>query len=143
MQMQSRGGRAQPDTPFLAAIAAEGIEVRASGIAGAGLGVFAKTRLPRKTTLAYYRGEDLSQEQYDARYPSGTLAQYVLQLSQDVFVDARDPSLSNWTRYINDPKGSEKRRANVQFTQSGGLRTLRSIAPGEELLVSYGPYYFV
>lgn len=120
-----------------------GIEVRASSIAGAGLGVFATKLLPRKAVLGRYCGEHLTQQQYDARYPDGELGEYVLQVSKNLYVDARDPALSNWPRYINDPRGSSARRANVEFTRSGSVRTLRDILAGEEILVDYGPYYFI
>lgn len=123
--------------------AGSGIEVRTSSIQGAGLGVFATTLLPRRAVLGRYCGEHLTQQQYDERYPDGELGQYVLQISKNLYVDARDAAQSNWPRYINDPRGSSARRANVEFIRDGSVRTLRAILPGEEILVDYGPYYFI
>lgn len=127
------------DTPFQQHVAARCVSIRPSDIVGAGLGVFAATALPPHRILGYYRGEQLTLEQYDERYPHGALAAYVLQTGLTTFLDARDET--HWTRFINDCRGSGMAN-NVEFTARGGVRTRRRILAGEELYVNYGPEYF-
>jgi SET domain-containing protein len=119
-----------------------GVVIRA---ATHGKGAFATRPIPAWRALGSYGGELLTQAQYDARYPDGD-AQYVLQLAADVYRDAVDPAQSNWLRYLNDPRGlfkasGARATANCQYERGGVVRTTRRIAPGEELLVSYGRYY--
>ena len=133
----------RPDSALQARVAREGIEVRASTIPGAGQGVFATMRLPANRVIGLYRGEIITMQEFDARYPNGELGEYVLQISRDTFIDARDPARGNWTRYVNDGHLADGRNlCNLSFTARSGLRTKRPIEVGEELFVSYGPHYF-
>lgn len=129
------------DNPFQTWVASKGIEIRASGVLGAGRGAFALAALPPNTIIGLYRGETLTPEQYDAKYPHGALASFVLQTGLRRFIDASNEAQANWTRYINDCRGSGLSN-NVEFTVRGGVRTKRRIRAGEELLVDYGPEYF-
>lgn len=106
-----------------------------------GCGVFALTALPRGAALGRYVGETLTRAQLDARYAAhGRTPTYVLQLGRDSFIDARDPTKSNWTRFLNDPRGTGK-RANVRVGARGSVKTCRAVKAGEELLFSYGRQY--
>jgi hypothetical protein len=133
----------RPDSELQVRVAQQGVEVRASTIPGAGQGVFATMRLPANRVIGLYRGETITPQEFDARYPQGTLGEYVLQISRDRFIDARDPAHGNWTRYVNDGHLADGRNlCNLSFTPRAGLRTKRPIEIGEELFVSYGPHYF-
>ena len=60
---------------------------------------------------------------------------YGMELSKNVFVDAEDSQKSNWTRYINSPFTSLKKRANCKFVKrrifGGGLESFESFESKE------------
>ena len=62
------------------------------------------------------------------------------------FVDAKDPSRSNWVRWVNDGEASEdpaKRVPNnLTLLLDGGVITKSVIAPGQEMLAAYGDQYW-
>lgn len=115
------------------------VEVKPSGVAGAGLGAFALTFLPRYTWLGEYEGEVVPLDGADEVtyawnvYRGGELVYYV---------DAFSMTLSNWLRYINCPRHvSEK---NVEVATCYGrvyYYTSRDVLPGTELLIYYGDDY--
>jgi hypothetical protein len=127
---------AYADTPFMEAVEARGVAIRTSAIPNAGLGVFAREPLPAHRMLAWYRGEVLSKKQFEARYPGDAVGTYVLKACRGIWVDASDPRYSNWASRLNDVRGTGK-TPNCELTAKGGLRTLRRIATGEELLLRY------
>ena len=132
----------RPDSALQARVAQRGIAIRPSTIPGAGQGAFALETLPANRLVGRYRGEVIDAQEFDRRYPAQTLGEYVLQVGKNTFIDARDPELSNWTRYVNDGHTQGQNLCNVRFTVRAGLKTKRVIHAGEELLVSYGPSYF-
>jgi hypothetical protein len=69
-----------------------------------GQGAFAATAIAAGTWLGEYSGELLSQQQLDARYDSGSVrTEYVFEagVGSEVYIDARDPQLSSWHRFVN------------------------------------------
>lgn len=113
------------------------LEVRRSKIPNAGKGLFATRELSKGTLLGYYTGEVVREFQLRIRYGK-TQPQYVLQLYEDLYVDASNEKESNKLfRFINDPRGSGK-KPNCEYTANGGLVTLKKITQNEELLASYG-----
>ncbi len=115
-------------------------------VPGFGKGVLATKVLKPKTRLGTYTGEVLTQAEFRARYPNPRSAQYVLGVSANKYVDGSDPAKSSWHRYINSPyhrhdAAGKPLRANVRFGRGGAMQTTRTVQPGEELLVSYGPGY--
>jgi SET domain-containing protein len=117
------------------------VEIRPSTLAGAGQGVFALQTLRKNHILFAYRGERLTRSELQARYRNREdECRYVLQLSNNVFVDAIDPSTGNESRYINH-QPSSKRTCNCMFTLRGNVKTLRTIQTGEELFANYGALY--
>lgn len=129
-----------PDSLELQWFAAHGVEVRPSTIPGAGRGAFACVDIPSNRVIGRYRGRLLTEAEFDARY-AGTPGGYVLQVGRDRYVDASDPAFSNWTAMINDVRGAGA-RANVIFTAAASIKTVRHINPGDEILVSYGKFYW-
>lgn len=125
-----------------------------------GFGVFAMRELPGGTFLARYTGEILSLEDaYAATARGDSSGEYFAELTlgrtgaESFVVDAEDESTSNWPRYINH----SQRLANcknvelrmpllnslpVRVPLGLYVKTLRTIAAGEELLVDYGDSYW-
>ena len=121
------------------------LEVRPSTIPGisrdARYGVFATKRLNKGSVVATYRGEAIDAAEYAVRYPDDR-PRYVLGLGRGRYLDASDPRRAGVARFINDP--GPGRKPNVAIVTSRGkrlVRTLRTVLPGEELLVDYGPKY--
>ena len=76
------------------------VEIRDTGTAK-GLGVFATTDLEEQAYIGEYTGEVLTAAAYAQRYPRAD-AQYVFQVNEDYFIDARDPERSPGpVRYTN------------------------------------------
>ena len=116
----------------------EFVEVRSSPIDG--LGVFARRIIAKGTLLGMYEGEVLSAEEFAKRYPLDD-SKYVLDIGGNTFIDAVDPQKSNFSRYINSPRGTRK-KPNVSFVDNGKILSLKKIEKDEEILVSYGSTYY-
>jgi SET domain-containing protein len=70
-----------------------------------GLGLFATTDIPAGAMIGHYAGELLTARDYVKRYPLGDSV-YTFQMNNGqrrdlLYQDARDPALSNLTRFIN------------------------------------------
>lgn len=117
-------------------------EIRESTIPGAGLGVFARTAWVKGALMGHYEGENLTQAEFTARYPHGASG-YVYRVHANLSIDARDPALSNFARYINSPAktSSPRRSANTKFGNKAELRAKTNIRVGDELLIGYGDSY--
>ena len=125
----------------LVGLTPEEYTIATSTIPNAGNGAFANIYLPKGTVLGYYKGKRLTLAQYERLADDS----YVWELSSPygpVYVDGKNPKLSNWLRFLND---SRDRRINVEPYQSRGniyYRTIKHIKPGEEMFISYGDYYW-
>jgi hypothetical protein len=115
--------------------------IKTSTIPNAGNGAFANIFIPKRTTLGYYKGKRLNSQQYDRLRDQS----YVWELSSrsgPIYVDGKNPKISNWLRFLND---SRDRRVNVEPYQYRGniyYRTTKNIKPGEEMFISYGDSYW-
>ncbi len=115
----------------------------------AGMGLYAARKYRRGEKIMEYTGELLSREEYDARYGE-QLGRYVLEISKQRYIDARDAAKSGPARYVNDCRRADKNRGackanNVQARTHGKRAFLyaeRSIAPGDELFWNYGRSYW-
>ena len=123
------------------------VAVRHTGSPSKGHGVFALSPLPANTWVGDYVGEVLTQEAYLKRYPKED-AEYVLQANEDYNVDAADPTVSSFTRYLNHAPAPE---ANVFFEivkvrrqreKRVAFYTAREVEAGEELCFDYGRTYW-
>ncbi|KAL3798084.1 hypothetical protein ACHAW5_006009 [Stephanodiscus triporus] len=129
------------------------LKVAPSTIKGAGNGLFAVAPIPKEAILCHYTG-------YRHHYQSqkrlkGKARAYVLKLQNgwpkydrrnDGFVDAFSTK-DVLARFINDPRLEERCNVTFKHIQEPGIWhcpvvSLRDIAAGEELLISYGPRYW-
>ena len=119
----------------------EDYTIKTSTIPNAGNGAFTNVFLPKGSVLGAYKGKKLSKSAYERLADDS----YVWELSSrhgPVYMDGKDPKLSNWLRFLND---SRDRRINVepyQYRQKIYYRTIRSVKPEQELFVSYGDHYW-
>ena len=102
-----------------------------------GHGVFAVRHIPPSTFISEYAGELLHVCPRDRTY---VMCVTVDERTHDyMYIDARDPTTANFTRYLNDPGPS--RRANCEFRQNDLCVEVwtrsQSIMEGEELTVKY------
>ncbi len=117
------------------------LEVRASRIAGAGLGLFATTDIAAHSVICEYTGSELTLVEVaflqDSTYLMGGLG-------LTCHVDAREhPHVLS--RYIND--GGSAETQNARFIQMPSRRracvqATRAIRKGEEIYASYGTCYW-
>ena len=117
-------------------------EVRASGQAGAGMGLFMLEEAKKGDRVAVYAGELIDKEEADKRD-----SEYIMQIKEDVFLDAKDvlgrkgrfichagpgttsnAKISAIRRVITDPKTKKP---------CVSILARKTIAPGAEILISY------
>ena len=136
--------------------AARVLEIKPSSIPGSGNGVFAKEFLAKGTPLGHYAGESINKAEMEKRY-GDSVAPYGLTVTcystescgkkpkshanHTIYIDASDPSKSNWARFINDGPHS-KIDANVIFCPRGQVVVSKNIPKGHELFVDYGEEYW-
>ena len=119
---------------------AAALEVRASRINGAGLGLFATTDIAAHTVLCEYTGAELTLAEV-AAIDDYT---YVGHIGLMCYIDAREhPDVL--ARYIND--GGDESAQNVRFVALPSRRracalATRDIRKGEEIYASYGASYW-
>lgn len=139
---RARGGRCKSKTAkgqycWVHLKQQEGLRVKQSGLGRkVGMGLFAERNFGLNETVALYTG--------DWAHPDSGGA-YALQVTRWQVIDAARTNAAPG-RWANDPRGSD-RRANARFgwnprTRVAKLVTLRPIAAGEEVLVSYGREYW-
>ncbi|KAJ8389742.1 hypothetical protein AAFF_G00114480 [Aldrovandia affinis] len=117
-----------------------GLEVRASGIPGAGLGVFNRDqRLPVGVHFGPYEGELTDKDEATGSGYSWMIYRSKCRVD---YIDARRETHSNWMRYVNCARSEEEQNI-VAFQYRGSIlyRCLKPILPGHELLVWYGEEY--
>lgn len=111
---------------------------------GKGLGVFARQAIPSGMFLGHYVGVRVSNET-DGDYVLSAEGydqdgRYVSEFS----IDAADKSRSNWTRYLNSVNADEVKNCDwyIDIGRTIGIKTIRPISAGEELLLDYGNEFF-
>uniref|UniRef100_A0A3P8XLZ3 SET domain-containing protein n=1 Tax=Esox lucius TaxID=8010 RepID=A0A3P8XLZ3_ESOLU len=117
-----------------------GLEIKTSGIPGAGLGVFNQgDTVAVGTHYGPYEGENTEKDQ--AMESGYSWVIYKNRLLDD-YIDAKRETYSNWMRYVNCARNEEEQNL-VAFQYRGGIlyRCCKPIAVGDELLVWYGEEY--
>ncbi|KAK6980406.1 histone-lysine N-methyltransferase PRDM9-like isoform X1 [Biomphalaria glabrata] len=118
----------------------EGLIIKQSKIPNAGLGVFATQLFPSRTRFGPYLGK-IEKYEEDA-HESGYSWQVYKDSNTSHFVNASDPTNSNWMRYVNCAR-SEDEQCVTAYQHQGQIyyRSHKDIHPGTEILVYYGDSY--
>jgi SET domain-containing protein len=125
---------------------ADYLYVAASGLPGAGMGLFAAITLYKDEVIAHYRGERLAPEEAQRREALGEDRYFMMLPDGGVLDPAR--TKEGMAKYANDadgPSGAGGRNNAVISLDDEGevcLRALRRIRPGEEILCAYGKRYW-
>jgi len=114
--------------------------IAVSTIPDAGLGLFATKTYKKGDYICIYGGEYVNQ---------GRGGEYVLELNGKLCVDAQDPSsyhyldLGRNVNHQSDPKlvNTKYKIRDVGSQPVAFIEATKSILPGEELFVNYGPVY--
>ena len=119
---------------------AEDFEIRPSGIAGIGDGLFSKNAIRKGDTIGYYTGKILTDNQ--ANSPRYIDSAYLLWICKDHWIWG-EGKLANYTRYINH----SAKKPNVQLVTSVRWKTarfeaLKNLKAGTEIFFDYGPEYW-
>ena len=105
-----------------------------------GHGVFATGQIKSGTFVCQYRGELLTLDEQEERYPD-SFPEYCLRLSSELGVDAQRSE--HWSRLINhNERANLKVNTQLHPEPCAYFEAIRDIAPGEELSFDYGPVYF-
>jgi len=132
---------------------------------GKGMGAFAAQPWAAGLVVGDYEGEMITKAQFESRYEDEPMTpadeewlksrtkrgvsvtgEYIVKVHDDLYVDAEDPDVSSWCRFINHdarpnlalkvlPKGIGG-KPRVWFTAK------RSVAEGDELCFDYGPGFW-
>jgi hypothetical protein len=125
------------------------VEVKPSKIHGSG--GFASEKgpiIPAGTIIGPYKGKYMNLEERN-KVMDGT---YIWKINDNRFVDAKDCMKSNPLRFVNGAKTkSQRKKINCRMMNIGKYPstekvyyiTTKNIKPGEELLIDYGPFYFI
>lgn len=115
------------------------VQVRPSTVPNAGNGLFAKAKLKKGAVLGEYVGEVLSAKTAEGRDSSYFIYKDEKGPKGDGYVvDGR--SMSNPMRWLNH---SKRPNAYAELQSDGRIlfKTKKSVKPGEELFIDYGPDY--
>ena len=121
------------------------IEIKQSGIKGAGKGVFALRDIKRGEVLNFYKGKKITGRQYERMRGDSDYAFSVNCRGKEILYDAQKVRDGNWTRYMNHAS-SIRKGENVEpyyYSCKVWFRTIRPIKKGTELLFDYGDDYWV
>jgi len=130
--------------------------VVAETVDGRGRGLYvADVPIAANTYLFDYRGELIDQTAFEARYegPEGPRSEYAISIllpdERSVYIDARDPRVSNVARFMNHAEATPGRNCEcwtLSPPTTSKVRALlfasRDLAVGEELCWDYGEKYW-
>ncbi len=110
-----------------------------SGIHQAGKGLFSQVLINPGDTIGHYLGEMLTDEQVSQEPYINS--DYILWLCTDHNIMA-EGSLSNYTRYINHSTDPNSRFVVSTRWKTARVEAIKTILPGEEVFLDYGPAYW-
>lgn len=125
------------------------VEIGTSRIPNSGDGVFAKRDLKNNEIIAQYTVGTipLTKSQLDAKYPGDTLATHTWMKNGNLYYDA--VNTTSVAGMFNSCRTKDKKEQptfckgnNAKLTQSGSIKTLKSIEQGQEIFISYGKTYW-
>ncbi|KAJ3060767.1 hypothetical protein HK102_009365, partial [Quaeritorhiza haematococci] len=124
------------------------VEVRPSTIPNAGRGCFATRRIPAGTTIGFYFGVPMTEDEFDSLKDHVGLASHYSIRYRNTVLDATD---ENGMPYVNNPliqcpfhfMNEDLEKRNMVFQEGAAVNqilctTTREIEAGEELFVAYG-----
>jgi hypothetical protein len=127
------------------------LDVRPSGVAGAGMGCFARVALPAGDDLGQYRGQPRSTRELadKAAAVGSTMRAYALCLGDGAYLDPTDgkglvwPFSSEWLCFVNRADAPEQRNCRFERRPDGSVHLVaeRAVAAGHELLASYDGFF--
>lgn len=112
--------------------------IATSTVKDAGRGVFSLVPLRINDNLGRYKGAVVHSA---VNPPVGLDHTYMFCAQGFWFVDGADLKVASWHRFINHAS-VRSGGANVVFHESGALKVIRDVQPGEELFVDYGDDYW-
>lgn len=123
------------------------VELKKSNIKQAGYGVFAKRDIPSHTCVGEYLGENIDDEEGAKREDKTYFFRVFHKDGNSHIIDALPHAHSNIIKFINGVKTPQQRKLlNCESYQRGNkiyYRTLCDVKAGDELLVDYGPTYWL
>ena len=120
------------------------ILVKKSNLPGAGKGLFARNFIPKGTHIAEYKGKVTTWKKVKDDNGNNN---YLYYMNRNHVIDARNYKKSK-ARYANDARGLKRIKGftnNAIYIENGDqvfIESTKDIAPGEEILVSYGKEYW-
>lgn len=126
------------------ALLEEFLVIKKSSIPGAGNGLFTSVAIPKGTRIAEYKGKHTTWKEVDHRNGSNM---YIYYVNKNFVIDARTYPKA-LARYANDARGLtivKELSNNCCYVPDGTrvfIESLKDIAAGAELLVSYGKDYW-
>lgn len=123
------------------------IEVLESMIVGAGRGLFSMGVFKPRQKICQYKGEYLTSEELEKRYPGDCLAPYVAKIQHDDgvygYIDARI-STSCFARFVNSASSRGEENACLEYDgHICWLVALDPIQPSHEIIIDYGEEFFI
>ena len=122
------------------------LALKPSGIPGAGRGLFTLKAIKKGATIVVYRGERVTQDEYD-KHPSG----YGVAIPGGMVIDGRSTQ-SSLGRYANDCRAGNRRagqcsgnNAELVYDEKPfklRIQAVKNIPANREVLVSYGARYW-
>lgn len=120
------------------------IEIKTSGLPGAGKGLFAKTFIPKGTLIVEYKGKKTTWKEVNNNDGNNV---YIYFVKRNHVIDARRHKRA-LARYANDAKGLQRVKGitnNAEYIEDGlkvYIQSKKDIPAGAEILVEYGKEYW-
>jgi len=144
----------------------EEVGIRIAPSQGKGLGAYACRHFEEGTIVGDYTGESLTARDIAARYDRSvawniedhlwalsreergvsTTGRYIYRIEEDLYIDAEDPAVASWARFINHSREPNLIGKSLAKSYTGKPRVWfvarRAIEPGDELTWDYGDDYW-
>ena len=113
--------------------------VEESTVPEAGLGLFSKITLKKGDHIGDFTGMVFTEEELDLSPYADS--HYILWVCQNCIIVGEGKD-SNITRYINHSDSPNAEMVTSTRWKKARFRALKTIRPGQEIFIDYGPEYF-